>query len=48
VGHALRSSGLLRLEESRARIFQSGLKTSEGATVSGTRDTIVAVASGSS
>jgi hypothetical protein len=32
VEHALRSSGLLRLEASRARVFQFGLKTSRGAT----------------
>jgi hypothetical protein len=30
-GHALRSSGLLHLEESRARVSQSGLKTGGGA-----------------
>jgi hypothetical protein len=30
VGHALRSSGLVRLEVSRARVFQSGLKTNRG------------------
>jgi hypothetical protein len=30
-GHALRSSGLLRLEASRARVFQYGLKTGGGA-----------------
>jgi hypothetical protein len=28
-GHASRSGGLLRLKESRVRIFQSGLKTTE-------------------
>jgi hypothetical protein len=32
VGHALRSSGLLYLEASRARVSQSGLKTGGGAT----------------
>jgi hypothetical protein len=32
VGHALRSSGLLRLEASWARVSQSSLKTSGGAT----------------
>jgi hypothetical protein len=31
VEHALISSGLLRLEASRARVFQFGLKTSRGA-----------------
>jgi hypothetical protein len=30
VGHASRSSGLLRLEASRARVSQSGLKTGKG------------------
>jgi hypothetical protein len=29
VGHALKSSGLLRVEASLARVFQSGLKTAE-------------------
>jgi hypothetical protein len=32
MGHALRSSSLLRLEASLARVFQSGLKTGGGAT----------------
>jgi uncharacterized protein YktB (UPF0637 family) len=32
VGHASRSSGLLHLEASRARVFQSSLKTDEGVT----------------
>jgi hypothetical protein len=32
VGHASRSSGLLRLEASRARVFQFGLKIGGGAT----------------
>jgi hypothetical protein len=32
VGHTLRSSGLLRLEASWARVSQSSLKTSGGAT----------------
>jgi hypothetical protein len=45
VGHASRSSGLLRVEASLARIFQSGLKTSGGATAGGARGTIVVVAS---
>jgi hypothetical protein len=31
VGHALRSSGLLRVESSRARVSQFGLKTGGGA-----------------
>jgi hypothetical protein len=43
VGHTSRSSGLLRAEASRARVFQSGLKTGESATVDGARDTIVEV-----
>jgi hypothetical protein len=32
VGHTLRSSGLLRLEASWVRVFQSGLKTGGDAT----------------
>jgi hypothetical protein len=44
-GHALRSSGLLHMEASLARIFQSGLKTCGGATVGGAHDTITEVAS---
>jgi hypothetical protein len=32
VGHASRSSGLLRVEASQARISQSGLKTGGGVT----------------
>jgi hypothetical protein len=32
VGHALRSRGLLRVEASQARIYQSDLKTGGGAT----------------
>jgi hypothetical protein len=47
-GHALRSSGLLRLEVSRDRISQSGLKTGGGATVGGACGTIIEVASESS
>jgi hypothetical protein len=31
VGHALRFRGLLRVEASQARIYQSGLKTGGGA-----------------
>jgi hypothetical protein len=31
VGHMLRSSGLLRLEVSQARVSQSSLKTGSGA-----------------
>jgi hypothetical protein len=45
VGHALRSSGLLHVEASLARIFQSCLKTGGGATMDGARGTIIEVAS---
>jgi hypothetical protein len=45
VGHALRSSGLLRVEASLARVFQSGMKTGGGATVGGARGTITEVTS---
>jgi hypothetical protein len=44
-GHVLRSSGLLRVEASLARISQSGLKTGGGAMTGGARGTIVEVAS---
>jgi hypothetical protein len=44
-GHTSRSSGLLHVEASLARVFQSGLKTGGGATVGGARGTIVEVAS---
>jgi hypothetical protein len=44
-GHASRSSGLLYVEASLARVSQSGLKTGGGATVGGARGTIVEVAS---
>jgi hypothetical protein len=43
-GHVSRSSGLLSVEASLARVFQSGLKTSGGATTGGARDTIAEVA----
>jgi hypothetical protein len=43
VGHVLRSSGLLRVEASLARVSQSGLKTGGGATTGGTRGTITEV-----
>jgi hypothetical protein len=43
--HTSRLSGLLRLEASLARVFQSGLKTGGGATAGGSRGTIVEVAS---
>jgi hypothetical protein len=45
VGHTSRSSGLLRVEASLAMIFQSGLKTSGGATTGGARGTIAEVTS---
>jgi hypothetical protein len=44
-GHVSRSSGLLRMEASLARVYQSGLKTGGGATTGGARDTIAEVAS---
>jgi hypothetical protein len=48
VTHASRSSGLLRVEASLARVFQSGLKTGGGAMMGGACDTIADVASESS
>jgi hypothetical protein len=45
MGHASRSSGLLRMEESLARVFQRGLKIGGGATTGGARGTIAKVAS---
>jgi hypothetical protein len=45
VGHASRSSGLLHVEASLARVFQFGLKTGGGVTTGGARGTIVEVAS---
>jgi hypothetical protein len=45
VGHASRSSGLLHVEVSLARVSQSGLKTGGGATAGGARGTISEVAS---
>jgi hypothetical protein len=47
VGHASRSSGLLHVDVSRARVFQSGLKTGGGAMAGGARGTIAEVASSS-
>jgi hypothetical protein len=44
-GHTLRSSGLLHVEESLARVSQSGQKTGGGAMTGGARGTIVEVAS---
>jgi hypothetical protein len=40
VGHASRSSGLLDVEASLARVSQSGLKTGGGAMTGGPRGTI--------
>jgi hypothetical protein len=45
VGHASRSSGLLGVEASLARVSHSGLKTGGGAMMGGVRGTIVKVAS---
>jgi hypothetical protein len=45
VGHVSRSSSLLGVEASLARVFQSGLKTGGGATTGGARGTIAEVAS---
>jgi hypothetical protein len=45
IGHMSRSSGLLSVEASLARVSQSGLKTGRGATASGARGTIAEVAS---
>jgi hypothetical protein len=42
-GHVSRSSGLLRVEASLARVFQSGLKTGGGAMTGGARATIAEV-----
>jgi hypothetical protein len=44
VEHASRSSGLLHVEASLARVSQSGLKTGGGVTTCGARGTIVEVA----
>jgi hypothetical protein len=43
-GHTSRSSSLLGVEASLARVSQSGLKTGGGATTGGTRGTITEVA----
>jgi hypothetical protein len=45
VGHVLRYSGLIRLEVSRARIFQSSLKTGGDVTTDGVRGIIIEIAS---
>jgi hypothetical protein len=44
-GHASRSSGLLRVESSLARVSQFGLKIGGGVTVGGAHGTITEVAS---
>jgi hypothetical protein len=44
-GHASKSSSLLGVEASLARVFQSGLKTGGGATTGGARGTIAEVTS---
>jgi hypothetical protein len=44
-GHASRSSGLIHVEASLARVFQSGLKIGGGATMGGARGTITEVVS---
>jgi hypothetical protein len=44
-GHASRSSGLLHVEASLARVFQSGLKTRRGVMTGGARGIIAEVAS---
>jgi hypothetical protein len=44
-GHATRSSSLLGVEASLARVFQSGLKTGGGVTTGGACGTITEVAS---
>jgi hypothetical protein len=44
VGHVSRSSSLLHVEESLARVFQFGLKTGIGAIVGGAHGTITEVA----
>jgi hypothetical protein len=44
-GHVSRSSDLLRVEASLARVFQSGLKTGGGTTTGGARGIITDVVS---
>jgi hypothetical protein len=48
VGCTSRSSGLLYVEASRARVSQSGVKTDGGAMMRGARGIIVEVASSGS
>jgi hypothetical protein len=45
VGHTSRSSSLLGVKASLARVSKSGLKTGGAATTGGARDTIAEVAS---
>jgi hypothetical protein len=45
VGHASRSSGLLCVEASLARVFQSSLKIGGVATAGSARGTIIEIAS---
>jgi hypothetical protein len=42
-GHASRSSSLLHVEASQARVFQSGLKTGGGVTADGARGIIMEI-----
>jgi hypothetical protein len=48
VGHTSKSSSLLHMKTSLARVSQSGLKTGGGTMVGGTRGTIIDVTSESS
>jgi hypothetical protein len=48
VGHESRSSGLLHVEASLVKVFQSGLKTDGGAMTGGARGTITEITSESS
>jgi hypothetical protein len=48
VGHTSKSSSLLCVEASQARVSQSSLKTGGGTTTDGARGTIAEVASESS
>jgi hypothetical protein len=45
VGHTSRSSSLFHVKASLVRVFQSGLKTGEGATTGGAHGTITEVTS---
>jgi hypothetical protein len=45
VGHTLRSSGMLHVKASLARVSQFGLKTGGGAMTGGARGTIAEVVS---